>query len=267
MSSKIYFNGHVTDGDKPLLSPLDVQYGQGLFETIKVTDGRPWFLKEHIERLANSCRAMDVPFDKSRCDASTVSEFIEKAGLATGLVRLKLTVMKGAEGQPIQFFIGKQEKQLVHKEISCGGYPQRRSCPLARHKTLNYAYYLLARKWAKSNGFDYAILLDPNGIILEADMANFFLYREGVMLIPTTDSNRLVGITERIICDKILPELAIPVEEKDIRSEDINENCSLFLSNSMIDFISVARYQQVSLKPNEQLAEQIRQVFRRLAMS
>ena len=63
-------------------------------------------------------------------------------------------------------------------------YPHPRQTPLADHKTLNYLYYFLAGKWAKENGADEALILNPYVSISETNTANILLIQNNTVVIP-----------------------------------------------------------------------------------
>ncbi|HNT36057.1 MAG TPA: aminotransferase class IV, partial [bacterium] len=222
--------------DTTCVSALDVGflYGDGLFETVRFEEGQLFFFQEHIDRLQRSCLALQIQADLSCLTKNALERLLEVSGLAEGVGRLKILVARGTD-TPTILAMARQEPKPLHRPVQCRVFPEQRSCPMARHKTLSYSYYWYARKWAQANGCDYAILVDPFDHVLEADMANLFLIEDDLIIRPFETLNRLVGVVEQVLLTRVFPELGLACEQRLIQPEEITQECSLFLTNSMVD--------------------------------
>jgi para-aminobenzoate synthetase component 1 len=110
-------------------------------------------------------------------------------------------------------------KKLSETGIRLGLYPEPRSTILADHKTLNYLHYFTAGIWAKKNGFDEAVILNPDKSISETNTANILILRDQKLLRPFSD-HVLKGVMERHISE-FLKNQGYHIESKRVFIEDI----------------------------------------------
>ena len=259
---KIWFRGKVLDGSEFCISPLDAgfQYGDGLFETIKAVDGRICFLKPHLQRLVSSCLENRFEVDLTGFDDSFFKWFLSQAELSEGLVRVKIIVTRGLlayKGPATTLVMARQERERARGPAVCTVYPKKRSCPMARFKSLSYGYYWAAHRWALANGADYAILKDHRNNLLEADFANILLIEDKTVLRPMVSSYRLTGIVESVLCSRVFPTLGFDVVQRDFRASDLKASCSLILTNSMIDVLPVAKVNAAELMVSTRLVDNV----------
>ncbi len=173
-------------------SDLGVQYGYAFFETIRVQDGVPAFLDEHIERFSRSWRHLfktPVPL----IDWETViRQLICKNGLSSKTAAVKLMATRGSrDGPPYDHQLLAAAKPYIGREALArrGGlglysYPYPRHTPLADYKTANYLYYYLAGRQALRQGADEALILNPDGSVSETNTGSIIIIRENFLAVP-----------------------------------------------------------------------------------
>ena len=176
--------------------------GDGVFEVIRVYDGQPFALQEHLDRLQRSARNLHLGRDAPRADLELeIPALIAERGGSSfdGVVRLVLT--RGG-------------RRLVMTEpLPASGETARLayvtyapSRILDGVKSLSYAANMLASRMARERGFDEALLVTPHGRVLEAPTSSlFWVAPDGVLCTPPLEEHILASITRdrvmRAVCD------------------------------------------------------------------
>lgn len=232
-------NAVVPAGDEAVL------YGMGLFETIRVAGGRPRLTERHLCRLLSSAGelGLEVPFG-----AGEISEMIFRTAaenaMDTGALRLTLTA-GGAAFRPSVFiqartspYGGDQYRNGILTGISA--IRRNEKSPLVKHKTLNYFENILARREARSAGWDEAIFLNTSGNLAEGAVSNIFLVDRGKVVTPGPESGLLPGITRRRVIEA-LASMGIPVEERTVGPGELLKAGECFITNSLMGVMPVVR--------------------------
>ena len=252
--TKFYLNGEFVDEFEAVVPLTDrgLLYGDGLFETMRAYDGTVFRMGEHLERLADSARALRIPmFDNPAELGAAVDELLTLNGLGDAYVRVTLT--RGAHtgdltldtGEAPTLFITAREfigySNIMYQhgmKLTIASAVRHSASPLGRHKTLNYLENLIARDAAHENGFDEILFLDENGCLVECATSNLFFVLDGELCTPNVEMNLLPGITRRIVMEqarwngrKVL-ERKWPIREIE-RAEEV------FLTNSLMEIMPV----------------------------
>jgi para-aminobenzoate synthetase component 1 len=139
-------------------------------------------------------------------------------------------------------------------------YPHPRLTPLASHKTLNYMYYKLAGDWAKRQGADEALILNPDGSVSETHTANLCCIFGHTACFPSSEhalSGTMAGEVRRL-----LPQWGFTVEERRLTGEDLLAADQVFLTNSLMGAVPALSLNDTSLDYDPALCERFnRAVF------
>jgi branched-subunit amino acid aminotransferase/4-amino-4-deoxychorismate lyase len=205
----LWLNGAIVPADRPAFLPLErgLAYGDGLFETLAVIDGRALAAPEHFARLDASGRALGFPVPESGALAAAVAACLAAAGPRAGALRIVVTRGPGtgrgyaplpADG-PVQLLVAAYPAPSNLEKQRAGGVRAaavRGVAPgeLARHKTLAAMHYVVALQRARAAGADEALLLDPRGRVLETAGANVFLVSQGRALTPPASMPLFAGL-------------------------------------------------------------------------
>ncbi len=252
----IFINGKLYPENEAKISVLDhgLLYGDGIFEGIRIYNGRIFQLEEHIERLFNSAKyiMLDMPWSKQdiikhcikTCKANNIHE--------TGYIRLIVTRGVGDLGldpfickEPALIIIAAQIQLYPEKFYQQGlaviTVPTRRNIAEATNpciKSLNYLNNILAKIEAKHNGYNEAIMLDNNGFVSECTGDNIFFIKEGKIITPPHYVGALVGITRQVILD-IADKNNIQVEERMCTRYDVYTADEVFLTGTAAEVVPV----------------------------
>ena len=232
----IYIDGKYVPESEAKVSVFDhgLLYGDGVFEGIRAYNGRVFRLDEHLERLYDSAKTLDmkVPIPKEEM-AQVICEVLRKNNLSDAYIRPIVTRGKGDLGLdprkcPVPTIIviavtwGAMYGDLYEKGLKAVTVSVRRTPPEAMPpnvKSLNYLNNILAKIEANYKGGDEAIFFDTNGYVSEGSGDNIFVVKNGVIITPPT-LNNLRGITRMVVLE-LAATLGITVKEQNLGYFDL----------------------------------------------
>jgi 4-amino-4-deoxychorismate lyase len=244
--------GVVGGGGRPALDPLDLALvrGDAVFEALRVYAGRPFRLGAHLDRLARSAEAIDLPLPGGLEDLATRA--VAAAGGGDAVLRLICTRGRegSGEGGPAAFAIctdipGSYEEErrrgLRLVLLTTATDPLVRAASpwlLPGVKTISYAVNLAAQRAARAGGADDAVLVGLGGELLEAPTANLWWRTGHTLHTPSLDLGVLAGIT-RTVLRELAPGLGLKVLEGVFTAEDLAAADEAFLSSSTREIMPV----------------------------
>jgi len=201
--------------------------GDGAFEVIRLYDGKPFALADHLDRLGRSAAAIELRFDRAALE-SEVAALLEQAGDVDG--QLRLIVTRGGRR------IAATEPIPSHGEtLSLAIVTYNPTVILNGVKSLSYAANMQASRLAKAQGADEAVLVRPDGIVLEPPTsAIFWASAAGALRTPALDD----GVLESITRDRLIK--ALDVEEGSWQVEDLRAANEAFLASTTREIQPVA---------------------------
>jgi branched-chain amino acid aminotransferase len=181
--------------------------GDGAFEVIRLYGGKPFALPDHLDRLGRSGAAIELEFDRGALEAE-IDALLAAAGPVEG--QLRLIVTRGGRR------IAATEPIPAHPETL--GLASVTYCPsviLNGVKSLSYAANMQATRLAKAQGADEAVLVQPDGTVLEPPTSSiFWVSPQGGLRTPALDNGVLESITrDRLIKALDVAEGAWPVAD------------------------------------------------------
>ena len=252
---KIYLNDRLVDKEDAKVSVFDhgLLYGDGIFEGIRLYNGCIFKLREHLERLEYSAKAIMLSLPWSLQELSeAVCETCRANNLMDGYIRLVVTRGVGSLGLSIkncndpQLIIIADKIQLYPKEFYENGLkiitvPTRRCNPSALPpmvKSLNYLNNILAKIEAQHLGYHEAIMLNDQGYIAECTGDNIFMVHKNELITPSTSAGALKGITRDTVLG-IADELDISWRETNITRYDVWVADEIFLTGTAAEIIPI----------------------------
>jgi 4-amino-4-deoxychorismate lyase len=261
----------VVDPDTPVIVADDEGFSRGraAFTTLRVYDGSPFRLPEHLVRLAGSARRIGLP----RPDLEEVEALAHEAVAAAGGgdCSLRLTWTPGPPGGPAFAIAVVGAIPAWIDEVRARGQRlvsllvPRRDEPwlLEGTKSTSYAVNMAAEAEAKRRGADDALFVDADGIVLEGPVTNVW-WREGETLVtPTLDLGILAGET-RATMFGLAAELGYPVEEGVFPVARLLGADEAFTTSSVREVLPIAVVDDVEL-PLGPAAVDLQAALRRLA--
>jgi branched-chain amino acid aminotransferase len=249
--------GQIVPKEQAVVSVFDhgLLYGDGVFEGIRAYAGRVFRLKEHLDRLYRSARAicLDVPQSPAEMEKA-VLDTCRANGLTDGYIRLVVTRGSGEMGldprrcpTPTTFVIA--DKVTLYPEecyrdgMSIGTVSTRRNSPQALSpniKSLNYLNNVLAKIEANQLNVREALLLNLEGYVAECTADNVFYVREGRLITPPTAAGALEGITRNTVMDLARAQ-GLAVEEKFFTPYDLYIAEEVFLTGTAAEVVPVVK--------------------------
>lgn len=208
--------------------------GDGAFEVIRLYAGRPFALDDHLARLERSAAALRLEFDRMALRAE-IAALLEAAGPVEGQLRLILT--RGGRR------IVATEPVPVHAEtVKVGSVTYQTTIVLNGVKSLSYGANMLATRLAKEAGADEALLVRPDGIVLEPPTSTMFWVSGGVLCTTALSEGVLASITR----DRIMK--AVPgIEEGAWTLDEVKGASEAFLASTVREVQAVASIDGVAL--------------------
>ena len=168
--------------------------GDGAFEVLRLYDGRPFALDEHLERISRSCEGLRLPADLDAL-RTEIAALLEAGGPHDGLLRLVLT--RG--GRRIAILEPLPPRPQSARVATITFAPGR---VLDGLKTLSYAGNMLAGRLARERGSDEGLFVTPHGRVLEGPTWTFFWVRDGALLTPPLEDRILASITRTYLLEE-----------------------------------------------------------------
>ncbi len=223
------------------LGSASLQFADGLFETLRVQQGRAAHVSEHLARITASAASLGWPEVSGLPLASELQLRLEQLGPVDGALKLLLVRAPGAGQVHIAWVwtprpVGPVEAPLRVRTDSIGAVHQR---PTAGHKTTQYNDPMILRERARAQGFDDTILLDPEGSVLESTVANLFLWDGTHWKTPPLSLGVLPGIVRAKVLEH-LRSTPIPVIVTALSVHDVYRAEQLVLTNSLMGVAPVA---------------------------
>jgi branched-chain amino acid aminotransferase len=240
-------DGSVTPAHEATIPATDegLLRGDGVFEVIRVYDGRPFALTDHLDRLERSAanlRLDEVPRGELESEIPGLLE--QRGGVRfDGCLRIVLT--RG--GRRLLFT---EPLPASPERIRLGVVEYAPTRVLDGIKSLSYGGNMLCGRLARERGFDEALLVTPHGRVLEAPTSSlFWVDPDGVLLTPPLSEHILASITR----DRVMQ--VADVEERPCTMDDIRAASEAFLASTTREAQSIAQVEDIDLPDGERTRE------------
>ena len=241
----VFLNGEFVPEEKAVVSVFDrsFQFGDGLFETMRVYRGKPFRWLDHIERLQRGAEFLKIRLPFAETELSRhVLELIERNRMPEALLRIALSRGVGQRGYSPK---GADQPTMVmslHPAPETEGPPPEWRAiiasprlpanePLAQFKTANKLPQILARAEVDAAGADEGLLLNTDGEIVEGCSSNLFWIQDGNVCTPPLASGILAGVT-RLVVLEICQDLGLPNRKTGVTPAELYLTEGVFASLS-----------------------------------
>jgi branched-chain amino acid aminotransferase len=254
---KIFIDGKYYSGRDAKVSVFDhgLLYGDGVFEGIRAYHGRVFKLKEHIDRLFCSAKAilLKLPMSHAQLMKATV-ETCRKNNLRDGYIRLVVTRGVGTLGlnprsckRPSVIIIADKIQlyppELYQRGMEIVTVPTTRNLHSALNpaiKSLNYLNNILAKIEANNAGCEEAVMLNAEGFVAECTGDNLFIVKNRALFTPPLSAGALYGITRQTVID-LAEEAGLKVFEPNLTRYDLFNADECFLTGTGAELIPVVK--------------------------
>jgi branched-chain amino acid aminotransferase len=242
----IYLNGRIVPKAEALVSVYDSGFmmGDGVWEGLRLYDGRWAFLDDHLDRLFEAAKAIDLDIGLDRDGVRNALLETQKANGMTTDAHARFMVTRGVKTRPFQHpalsqqgptvtIIMEHSKPSIPRPICLATVPHIRGLPMSQDPKLNSHSKLnciLACIAAEKAGADEALMLDVHGFVNTTNACNFFIVRKGEVWTSTGDYC-MNGITRQKVIDVCRAD-GIPVFERNYSLVDTYGADEAFLTGT-----------------------------------
>jgi 4-amino-4-deoxychorismate lyase len=261
----------VLDPATPVLRADDEGFvrGRAAFETLRVYGGRPFRLREHLERLARSARTIGLPDPDLEEIEQLAGAAVAAAGSPEAVLRLYWTP-GGDGGAPTGLALVGPVPDWIEPARARGQRlvalrVPRRSADwlLPGTKSVSYAVNIAAEHEARRRGGDDAVFVDEDGIVLEGTVTNVWWRRGRTLRTPSVDLGILPGETRAALLD-IAPGLGYSTEEGAYGIDELIGAEEVFTSSSVREVMPVVAVDAAGF-PRGRAADELQAALRRVA--
>lgn len=254
---KVYIDGKFFEEKNAKISVFDhgLLYGDGVFEGIRAYNGRVFKLKEHVERLFYSAKAilLAIPISPAQVSAAVLAT-CRRNKIKDGYIRLVVTRGVGTLGlnpnrckQPSVVVIADRiqlyPEKMYQEGMAIVTVPTTRNLPNALNpaiKSLNYLNNILAKIEANNAGCEEAVMLNSLGNVAECTGDNIFIVKGKQLMTPPLSAGALYGITRGVVLE-MGREAGLTSLEPDLTRYDLFNADECFLTGTGAELIPVVK--------------------------
>lgn len=251
MKELTYFNGEMVEPGAKVVSLDDRGYcfGDGVYEVVRVYNGRAFAFSYHQDRLYRSMREMDIPVRMPPDELQELHEImIEQSEITDGYIYLQIT--RGVTPRHHAFERSKLEPQMymfikpittdlgaLQQGVKAITLPDERWARVDI-KTLNLIPNILAQTKAEKKGA-YTAILVRDGIVTEGATSNVFVMKDGVCYTHPADHHILKGITRQLVVTRVAPTAGITIIEREFDEAFLQDADEIFFTDTIGGIIPI----------------------------
>ena len=277
----IYVNGELLHKNDAKISVFDSGFmmGDGVWEGIRLVNNRWLFIDEHLERLLEGAKAIDLEIGLTIEDIKIAMENTRSANNMTDSVHARLMLTRGVKSKPFQkpsysmdgatavIIMEHSDDSISNNPISLATVPQVRGTPMMQDPKLNSHSKLnciLACIQAEKAGADEALMLDPLGFVNTTNSCNFFIVKKGEVWTSTGDYC-MNGITRKKVIS-ICKDHEIPIFIKNFSLVDVYSADESFVTGTLGSITSVSEIdgRKIEDKSNHKITEKLQSLYLQL---
>ncbi|GGO51231.1 aminotransferase class IV [Streptomyces lasiicapitis] len=241
---KIWLNGGLHDLDSARVSVLDhgLTVGDGVFETVKATAGRPFALTRHLDRLARSARGLGLPEPDQAEVRRACAAVLDANPMELGRLRITYTgglsplgSDRGDQGPTLVVALGETKRRPDSTAVITVPWTRNERGALTGLKTTSYAENVVALARATEQGATEALFANTVGQLCEGTGSNVFVVLDGEIHTPPVASGCLAGITRALAVEWT------GAHETDLPLDVLDRADEVFLTSTLRDVQAVHR--------------------------
>ena len=251
MKELTYFNGEMVESGAKVVSLDDRGYcfGDGVYEVVRVYNGRAFAFSYHQDRLYRSMREMDIPVRMPPDELQELHEImVEQSEITDGYIYLQIT--RGVTPRHHAFERSKLEPQMymfikpittdlgaLQEGVKAITLPDERWARVDI-KTLNLIPNILAQTKAEKKGA-YTAILVRDGIVTEGATSNVFVMKDGVCYTHPANHHILKGITRQLVVTRVAPTAGITIIEREFDETFLKDADEIFFTDTIGGIIPI----------------------------
>ncbi|MEY4918419.1 MAG: hypothetical protein RL616_2332 [Verrucomicrobiota bacterium] len=269
----VFLNGNFLPSEQALVPVNDrgFMYGDGLFETTRVINGRPFRLAQHLERMVRGAEYLKIPLPYSPKEIQKfAAQLVEANTLLEAVLRITLTRGAGERGytpgtttKPTLVMslhpLPPQPEDGARWNMITSSYHIPASGAISSFKTTSKILHVFARIEAQERGADEALLLNTNGEVAETAGGNiFWVFQDKICTVPT-GRGVLPGITRAVVLE-ICQSLGLETNKRVIKPQHLRNAEGIFVTQSVLGIVPVVSFDGEAVRPSP-LVDQIASAY------
>lgn len=250
-------NGQLVPADVVSLPAEDrgARYGESVFTTIRVHNGKPFRLAQHVQRMADTLATPTFGFSHAISE-SALARDIARLVQANNLyeARARFMVTAGA-GNPAQMTLAGSLRPSTLLELTpipdyeplrtrgarvlVTSVRRIRGCRFAQHKLGSYMPNMVARREAVAEGYDEGVVTDGDGALLEGAFTNLFLVRDNMLLTPHVVRDGVLPGIQRALVLEVAGGMSLLTVQESLTPALVEGATEAFLTNSLAGILPV----------------------------
>ena len=255
-------SGFIADRNRSFL------FGDGIFETMRMENGRLLYSSFHFDRLTRSLEALGIETDMMPKQEALEELIVRNVNLPQ--LRVKLLAFRSSTGAyvpemntagfQLQVFPLDNSRSINEKGIKVGLYEEQRKAAgaLSWMKSTSSLLYVMAGRYAQQKGWDDILLLNDKNELMEASSSNLFAWKDERWITPPISSGCIEGVFRRILIST-LKQNGIPFSERSINRNEVKNADELILTNAISGIRWIERFEEktYSCKESRKLLEAV----------
>ena len=247
MEYPVNFNGEIKDGNAIGFNQLKrgFNFGDGLFETIRVYDGKSIYLEAHLNRISRGLEILKIKQNYS-FNLNALKRYINELLIYKNIKdggKVKIYVFRSGQGtykpesNQMSFLIEAVDIDHNKYELNKKGFLvdiyreySKTVNQLSFFKTSNSLLYVLAAVYAEEKKLDDVFIINNDNEIIESSNSNVFFLKDDMLITPKTNSGCIQGVMRTEVI-KAANDLGIKVLESTVYKEDLEKSREIFLTN------------------------------------
>ncbi|MFC3885217.1 aminotransferase class IV [Bacillus songklensis] len=248
------------------------QFGDGVYEVIRVYDGHPFMMEEHLDRLEMSANEILLKMPLTRTEIKEIAaEGLQRAGIKEAEIYIQVTRGIAARNHlfpdvPAQFAMTiRQAKQFSPEKrqhgVSVTLLEDERwaNCFI---KSLNLLPNVIAKQKAVTNGHEEAVLV-RQGFVTEGSSSNVFAIKDGILYTTPATKRILHGITRSAVI-ACAEKLGIPVVEKEMDVDFFTSADEAFFTSTSVEIMPIAKVDEKVLPADRPITNKLHKAYQAL---
>ena len=230
--------------------------GDGVFETLKVTERGAFAVRRHLNRLTRSAAALHLPAPDHEQIREAIEAVLDGRDFPRGKLRITYTGGRGPLGSEAAYgpptliaALAPADAAAPLASIVTAPWTRNEHGALAGVKSISYAENVRALGYAAEREASEAIFLNTAGHVCEGTGSNIFLVFGDTVVTPPLSSGPLAGITRELIMEWS------SVEERDVTLDEAKRADEVFLTSSMRDIQGIERWDDQSFGPKRPVTD------------
>jgi branched-chain amino acid aminotransferase len=236
--------------------------GDGVFETLKVTENGAFAVRRHLNRMSRSAAALGLPEPDHQRIREAIDAILDGWDLPRGKLRITYTGGRGPLGSEAAYgpprlivALAPVPPAAPRTSIVTAPWTRNEHGALAGVKSTSYAENVRTLRYATERRAGEAIFLNTAGQICEGTGTNIFLIFDNTVITPPLSAGPLAGITRELIMEWN------PVQERDVTPEEAKLADEVFITSSMRDLQGVERWDERIFSPVRPITEALAATF------